>query len=74
VRITVGDHGCGIAPDQMERVFEPFITTKPNGMGLGLPVCRTIITAHGGKLWAENNPGGGACFVFTLPTQNGDSS
>jgi C4-dicarboxylate-specific signal transduction histidine kinase len=72
VRIAVGDRGCGIAPDRLESVFEPFVTTKLKGMGLGLAVCRTIITAHGGRLWAENNPdaaAGGACFVFTLPAQ-----
>jgi PAS domain S-box-containing protein len=71
VRAAVGDQGCGIAPDQLERVFEPFVTTKSKGMGLGLAVCRTIIAAHGGALWAENNPEAGACFVITLPTQNG---
>jgi PAS domain S-box-containing protein len=69
VRITVGDQGCGISPDRLETVFEPFVTTKSKGMGLGLAVCRTIITAHGGRLWAENMPDAGACFVFTLPTQ-----
>ena len=67
VRVAVGDHGCGIAPDRLETVFEPFITTKSKGMGLGLAVCRTIITAHGGLIYASNNKDGGATITFTLP-------
>ena len=67
IRVSVADRGVGLAPDHLEKVFEPFFTTKPHGMGLGLSVCRTIITAHGGKLWAENNPDRGATFHFTHP-------
>jgi C4-dicarboxylate-specific signal transduction histidine kinase len=68
VRVCVGDRGCGIAADRLEDVFAPFVTTKAKGMGLGLAVCRTIVTAHGGRLWAENNAArAGATFVFTLP-------
>ena len=67
VKVTVGDHGCGIAPDRLGKVFEPFVSTKPNGMGMGLAVCKTIISAHDGQLWAESNPGTGACFAFALP-------
>jgi PAS domain S-box-containing protein len=67
VRISVSDGGAGIAPDQLEQVFEPFYTTKPHGLGLGLSVCRTIIEAHGGKLWAENGAERGAVFCFTIP-------
>jgi C4-dicarboxylate-specific signal transduction histidine kinase len=67
VRVSVEDRGCGIAPDRLESVFEPFFTTKTRGMGLGLAVCRTIIAAHGGRLWAENNVGRGASFMFLLP-------
>jgi PAS domain S-box-containing protein len=74
VRIAVGDHGCGIAHDRLESVFEPFVTTKSQGMGLGLAVCRTIITAHGGRLWAENNPDAGACFFFMLPLQRKETA
>jgi signal transduction histidine kinase len=71
VHISVTDCGEGIAPEKLEQVFDPFYTTKSHGMGLGLAVCRTIITAHGGKLWATNNPKRGATFHFTLPA--GDS-
>jgi C4-dicarboxylate-specific signal transduction histidine kinase len=67
VRVSVVDCGPGIAPEKLEQVFESFYTTKAQGMGLGLAVCRSIITAHNGKLWATNNPGGGAAFHFTLP-------
>ena len=70
VCLSVADTGAGIAPDKLEQVFEPFYTTKAHGMGLGLAVCRTIIAAHGGNLWAESNPQGGATFHFTLPAEN----
>ena len=67
VRVSVADMGCGLPIEDLERIFEPFVTTKAQGMGLGLTVCRTIIGAHGGRLWAVNNDGGGATFHFTLP-------
>jgi PAS domain S-box-containing protein len=67
VLVSVSDNGTGIAPEKLEQVFAPFYTTKAQGMGLGLSVCRTIITAHGGKLWAANNSGCGATIYFTLP-------
>jgi two-component system sensor kinase FixL len=67
--VSVSDHGAGLAPDNLEKVFEPFFTTKLHGMGLGLSVCRTIITAHGGKLWAANNADRGTTFYFTIPVQ-----
>jgi two-component system sensor kinase FixL len=67
VEIAVGDTGCGIPPDVAKRLFEPFVTSKTGGMGIGLPVCRSIIEAHGGRLWAENRPEGGTIFRFTLP-------
>jgi signal transduction histidine kinase len=66
--LAVADSGCGIPPEQIERVFEPFHTTKTKGMGLGLTVCRTIISAHGGRLHAENNSDRGACFHVSLPS------
>lgn len=71
VMVIVSDRGCGIAPEKLESVFEPFYTTKPHGMGLGLAVCRTIITAHGGRLWATNNADCGATFHVTLPAVDG---
>ncbi len=67
VEIAVSDTGSGIPADQLAHVFDPFFTTKPSGMGMGLPISRTIIEAHGGRLWAENNSSGGATFRFTLP-------
>ena len=71
VQVSVGDQGRGIALDDMERIFEPFFTTKPQGMGLGLAICRNIITAHNGQLWATNNADCGASFYFTLPAVSG---
>ena len=67
VELTVRDTGPGIEPDAMARIFDPFFTTKSAGMGMGLSVSRTIVDAHGGRLWAENAPGGGAMFRVTLP-------
>ena len=66
-RIEVGDRGSGIAPDQLARVFQPFVTTKPDGLGLGLAICRSIVLAHGGRISAANNPERGATFVVSLP-------
>ena len=67
VIVSVTDRGSGIPERKMEQIFEPFFTTKAKGMGLGLSVCRTIIAAHGGKLWATNNADCGATFHFSLP-------
>ena len=60
------DSGPGIDPKHLERVFEAFYTTKPGGMGIGLAICRTIIEAHGGRLWADANEPRGTVFRFTL--------
>ncbi len=67
VEISVADSGNGIPPSIGEQLFQPFVTTKDDGMGIGLSVCRTIIDAHGGHIWAEVNPEGGTIFRFTLP-------
>jgi PAS domain S-box-containing protein len=74
VLTSIADRGSGIAPDAADRLFEPFFTTKAQGLGLGLSICRSIIAAHGGRLWAENNPDDGAIFTVALPAQNGDLS
>jgi two-component system sensor kinase FixL len=74
VEITVSDAGHGIPADKLSHVFDPFFTTKPNGMGMGLPISRTIIEAHGGRLWAENNNIAGAAFRFTLPIAEGEAA
>ena len=66
VQLSIHDNGCGIPSEQLEKVFEPFVTTKSKGMGMGLAVCRTIVTAHGGRLWATNNSGAGATLHLTL--------
>jgi PAS domain S-box-containing protein len=67
VEISVADSGPGIPPEDLENLFSQFMTTKSGGMGIGLPICRTIVEAHGGTIWAENRPEGGSIFRFTLP-------
>ena len=67
VLVTVRDSGPGIDPEQIERVFDAFYTTKADGVGMGLSICRSIIDAHGGRLWADANEPRGAAFQFTLP-------
>ena len=67
VLVEVRDSGPGFTPATLERVFEAFYTTKPGGLGLGLSICRSIIEAHGGQLWASANLPRGASFQFALP-------
>jgi two-component system sensor kinase FixL len=66
IEVGVADTGTGLAPEVANRLFEPFVTTKATGLGVGLPICRTVIESHGGRIWAEPNPKGGAIFRFTL--------
>ena len=66
-RIEVRDRGSGIAPDALAKIFEPFVTTKREGLGLGLAICRSIVTAHGGSISARNNPDRGTTFAVSLP-------
>src|SRR5262245_11712467 len=70
VRVAVRDSGPGLTPAALERLFEPFYTTKPGGLGLGLSICRSIIEAHGGRLWASANVPRGAIVQFMLPTHH----
>lgn len=65
--VNVADSGPGLSDEVAARLFQPFVTTKSHGLGMGLAICRTIIEAHGGRLWADPNPGGGAIFRFVLP-------
>ena len=69
VLVTVSDTGPGFAPQDAERVFAPFYTTKATGLGMGLSICRSIIEAHGGRLWASPNQPRGAVVQFTVPAQ-----
>ena len=66
IEVAIADAGHGVAPAKLARLFEPFVTTKPDGMGLGLPISASIIGAHGGRIWAESGPAG-ATFYFTVP-------
>ena len=69
VEIAVADRGAGLTVDKLEKIFQPFYTTKRDGLGLGLSISRSIIEAHGGRLWAENNEERGATFYFTVPAE-----
>jgi PAS domain S-box-containing protein len=71
VKIAVADSGPGIPVDSLPKLFEPFFTTKKEGMGMGLSIARTIVEAHHGQIWAENNSGMGATFFFTVPVDGG---
>jgi signal transduction histidine kinase len=67
--ISVSDTGAGLPPEQAEQIFRAFFTTKDHGTGMGLPISRSIIESHGGRLWAADNSGSGATFQFTLPAK-----
>jgi PAS domain S-box-containing protein len=66
VKLSLADQGMGIPEQMRDRIFDPFVTSKPHGLGLGLSICRSIVTAHGGRLWADNNEDGGATFHLLL--------
>jgi two-component system sensor kinase FixL len=68
IDITIADTGPGLAPEVADRLFQPFVTTKATGLGIGLSICRSIVDAHGGRLWASDNPGGGMIFHVHLRT------
>lgn len=68
VEVCVRDRGIGIDPTVADRIFEPFLTTKPNGLGMGLAISRSIVAAHGGQIWAMPETPRGTVFRFTLPT------
>ena len=74
VEVSVTDSGPGLAADVRDKLFQPFVTTKPAGMGVGLSICRGIVEAHGGRMWLADNPGGGAAFHFTLPVAGADAA
>jgi signal transduction histidine kinase len=72
VIVSVVDFGQGIPSERLLRVFDPFFTTKEHGMGVGLSIARTIVDAHGGRIWAEQGPAGGAVFRVSLPLASAD--
>jgi len=74
IRVVVQDSGIGLTEDVKGRLFEPFFTTRSKGMGMGLSISRSIIEAHGGRLWAESNGSGGATFQFTLAREDRTSA
>jgi signal transduction histidine kinase len=73
VRVTVIDCGIGLSAESAHRIFDAFVTTKTSGMGMGLSICRSIIQAHGGRIWASPNEPLGAAVQFTLPLHRPDA-
>ena len=73
VLVSVRDSGPGLDPKSVDRVFNAFYTTKPGGLGIGLAICRSIIEAHGGRMWTSENEPRGAVFRFTLPSERDEA-
>jgi C4-dicarboxylate-specific signal transduction histidine kinase len=73
ITVSVSDSGTGVDEANKDKVFQPFFTTKKDGMGMGLRICQSIIEEHSGRIWVENNPAGGATFSFSLISHQGDS-
>ncbi len=69
VELAIADRGHGLSDEAREKLFSPFYTTKTEGMGMGLNICRSIVEFHDGRLWVDANPGGGCIFRFTLPLE-----
>ncbi|MBB3144212.1 signal transduction histidine kinase, partial [Phyllobacterium trifolii] len=69
--VKIHDNGPGLTPETRKKLFSPFYTTKPDGMGMGLSICRSILTAHGGSISASSEPGAGTTFEFTIPLKQG---
>jgi two-component system, LuxR family, sensor kinase FixL len=74
IELLIADHGPGLPPEVEQHLFEPFVTTKETGMGIGLPICRSIMHAHGGDIRAETRPTGGTVFILTLPRAAADAA
>jgi two-component system sensor kinase FixL len=72
IRVSVADTGAGLDPALAPQLFQAFASSKEGGMGLGLSICRTIVEAHGGRIWAEDNVGGGTIFHFTIQSGEPD--
>ena len=73
VRVAIQDSGIGMESGKLKQIFNPFFTTKPEGLGMGLSINRSIIEAHGGRIWVTQNPDRGATFFFTLPVYEEES-